>query len=333
MAATRIEERLFASLGLVDINPVRFESCRSIAYGGVMLLLPFLLECGLLSYRKHYRQRKGGYYNFDSLVILLSFMYLCRIKSFEQTKHLSPGDWGKMIGYDRIPEVRKLRGLVYEITQQEGCAAWSADLSEQWIRAEEAELYYVDGHVQVYHGSLAELGKKHVSRQRLCLPGMMEFWINSSSGLPFFFVTAQVNEKMIEMLKTDIIPRLKELHPVSREQQTLMNTHPDYPLFTLVFDREAYSPAFFKELWDEHRIAVITYRKNVKDNWEESVFKKQDVETVMGRVQMQLAQKEILIDHSPLREARKLSDNKHQTSILTTNRIKTHPQESQALLT
>jgi hypothetical protein len=24
---------------------------------------------------------------------------------------------------------------------------------------------------------------------------MMEFWINSSSGLPFFFVTAQVNEK------------------------------------------------------------------------------------------------------------------------------------------
>jgi hypothetical protein len=50
-------------------------------------------------------------------------------------------------------------------------------------------LYYVDGHVQVYHGRLAELGKKHVSRQRLCLPGMMEFWINSREGLPFFFIT------------------------------------------------------------------------------------------------------------------------------------------------
>ncbi|MDR0367875.1 MAG: hypothetical protein LBH82_01880, partial [Bacteroidales bacterium] len=50
-------ERLFASLGLTDINPVRFESCRSIAYGG----------------------------------------------------------------------------LVYEITQQEGCAEWSADLSEHYF--------------------------------------------------------------------------------------------------------------------------------------------------------------------------------------------------------
>jgi hypothetical protein len=53
----------------------------------------------------------------------------------------------------------------------------------------------VDGHVQVYHGCLADLGKKHVSRQRLCLPDMMEFRINSGEGLPFFFITAEVNEK------------------------------------------------------------------------------------------------------------------------------------------
>ena len=89
MAATRVEERLFASLGLHEINPVRFESCRSIPYGGVMLLLPFLLECGLLSYQNHYHQRTGGYYNFDCFFILLAFMYLCRIKSLEQSKHLT----------------------------------------------------------------------------------------------------------------------------------------------------------------------------------------------------------------------------------------------------
>lgn len=103
MAATRLEERLLASLGLTDIHPVQFEPCRSISFGGVMLLLPFLVECGLLSYRHHYHQRQSGYYNFDSLFILMSFLYLCRFKSFESTKQINPGDWGKLIGYDRIP--------------------------------------------------------------------------------------------------------------------------------------------------------------------------------------------------------------------------------------
>ena len=321
MAATRVEARLFASLGLHEINPVCFESCRSIPYGGVMLLLPFLLECGLLSYQNHYHQRTGGYYNFDCLFILLAFMYLCRIKSLEQSKHLNPGDFGKLIGYDRIPEVKKLRGLVYEVTCQKHCDQWMADLAEQWITSEEPELYYVDGHVQVYHGSLATLGKKHVSRQRLCLPGMMEFWVNSSTGTPFFFITAQVNEKMLEMLESEIIPQLVILHHLSDRQQELMDTNPDYPLFTLVFDREAYSPAFFKRLWDKHRIAVITYRKNVKDKWDESLFKEMEVETGMGDVRMKLCEEKTIIDGCPLREVRKLSDDNHQTSIITTNKI------------
>ena len=321
MAATRVEERLFGLLGLVNYNPVLFESSRSISFGGVMLLLPFLLECGLLSYRNHYHQRKGGYYNFDSLFILMAQLYLCRIKSFEQSKHLSAGDWGKMIGYDRIPEVKKLRSLVHEITDQKRCAQWSAELAEQWVRDEEPELYYIDGHVQVYHGSLAQLGKKHVSRQRLCLPGMMEFWVNSCTGMPFFFVTAQVNEKMMEIMETQLIPQLLKLHPISEQQQNLLDTNPDYPIFTLVFDREAYSPALFKRLWDNHRIAVITYRKNMKENWDESVFKEMNVEVGMGAVQMELCQQETVIDNYPLREVRKLTQDKHQTGIITTNRI------------
>ena len=321
MAVTRVEDRLLSSLGLSLINPVRFEPCRSIAYGGVMLLLPFLQECGLLSYREHYRQRPGGYYNFDSLFILMAFMYLCRIKSFEQSKHINPGDWGKLIGYDRIPEVRKLRGLVHEITDQKCCRQWSAGVSEKWIGEEEPQLYYVDGHVQVYHGSLAELGKKHVSRQRLCLPGMMEYWVNSSSGMPFFIVTAQVNERMIEMLETEIIPCLLKLHPVSTQHRQWMETNPDYPLFTLVFDREAYSPTFFKRLWENHRIAVITYRKNVKDKWDEAFFLEQGVETGMGHTQMKLCEQETLIDNCTFREVRKLCHDDHQTAIITTNKM------------
>ncbi|MDR1887509.1 MAG: hypothetical protein LBQ70_06285, partial [Prevotellaceae bacterium] len=200
IAASRMEERTLAAFGFLPISVTRFEACESIQGGGVLFLLPFLLECGLMSYRNHYKEREG-YYDFDSFIILYAFLVLHRIKSMEQTKGINPGELGKLIGYDRIPETKKLRGLIKELTQQKKCSDWGASLSGDWIKEEEPELYYIDGHVQVYHGYLANLGKKHVSRQRLCLPGMMEFWVNSVSGNPFFFITAQVNEKMIEMLE------------------------------------------------------------------------------------------------------------------------------------
>ena len=273
MACTRMEARVYSSFGLFPVNPVRFEPCYSIPNGGVMLLLPFLIECGLLTYRSYYDERRG-YYTFDSLLITLSFFFLLRIKAVEQSKLYNPGEMGKLVGYDRIPEVKKLRGMVKELTRAGKCEDWGKSLSVKWIDEEEPELYYVDGHVQVYHGYMAELGKKHVSRQKLCLAGMTEFWVNSSEGLPFFFITAEVNEKMIEMLEEAIIPRLLELHTVSEEQKQRMEANPDYPLFTLVFDREAYSPALFKKLWDQYHIAVLTYRKNVKDEWEEADFKR-----------------------------------------------------------
>jgi len=41
--------------------------------------------------------------------------------------------------------------------------------------------------------------------------------------------------------------------------------------FTLVFDREEYSPAFFKEMWSEHRIACLTYHKHPKGEWVETI--------------------------------------------------------------
>lgn len=320
MATTRVEDRVLSAFGLPPIQTIRFEASRSIPCGGVMLLLPFLIESGLLSYRKHFGERKG-YYTYESLLVTLSFLALLRIKSIEQSKLYNPGELGKLIGYDRIPEVKKLRGMIGELTCGKNCSNWGKDLSSMWIQEESPELYYIDGHVQVYHGYLAELGKKHVSRQRLCLPGMMEFWVNSVQGLPFFFITAPINEKMIEMLEKEIIPELLRLHVVSDEQQEKMATNPDYPLFTLVFDREAYSPALFTRLWKNHRIAILTYRKNVKDNWDEALFEEETVETRLGETTMKLHEEETVLDGHPLREVRRLTSSGHQTSIITTNRI------------
>jgi len=323
MAATRVEERLMCAMGFSGTAEILFESCWTIPFGGVMLLLPFLLECGLMSYGNHYCQRLKGYYNFDNLFIIVAFVYLCRIKSFEQLKHHSSGEFGKLVGYDRIPEVKKLRGMIHEITSQKRVDKWAAELSRSWIVKDESELYYIDGHVQVYHGYLANLGKKHVSRQRLCLPGTMEYWVNALDGRPYFYVSASVNEKMIEMLNEEIVPKLLELHPVSEDHKKRMEEDDNEPLFTLVFDREAYSPEFFTMLWEKYRIAIITYRKNVKDDWDETLFEECSVPTTMGNTNMKLCEKEY---RSPdgkytMREVRKLCRDGHQTSIVTTNKI------------
>ena len=68
----------------------------------------------------------------------------------------------------------------------------------------------------------------------------MEYWVNAIDGKPYFYITADVNEKMIEMLNAEIIPKLLELHPVSQEHKKRMEEDENEPLFTLVFDREAY---------------------------------------------------------------------------------------------
>ncbi len=40
---------------------------------------------------------------------------------------------------------------------------------------------------------------------------------------------------------------------------------PELTRFNIMFDRETYSPLFFQNLWQLFRVAVLTYRKNVKD--------------------------------------------------------------------
>lgn len=99
-----------------------------------------------------------------------------------------------------------------------------------------------------------------------------------------------------------------------------MEADPELPRFTLVFDREAYSPKFFGELWSKFRVAVVTYRKNVPDKWTDSDFTEHQIDIDSNKVKMELCEKEIEIDNVKLREVRKKNNDSHQTSIVTTNK-------------
>jgi len=300
-------------------TPIKFVASECVNYGGVLFLLPFLLESGLLSYQKHYNSLSPGYYDLDIIILTLAFMYLCRIKNAEQLKHVSPGEFGKLLGLDRIPEAKTLREKMDEIVKQNKAKEWNHDTAHQWVEKEESNFFYIDGHVKVYSGYAAKLGKKHVSRLKLCLPGIMEFWINNSHGMPYFVVTGEVNEKMQEMISSKILSELKD-HVAIKLSEDELAADPDLPRFTLVFDREISSPKYYDELWTDFRVAVITYSKNVKDKWEETDFKPYTVIIDDNEVTMDLSEKEVVRDGVTLREIRKKSETGHQTSIVTTNK-------------
>jgi len=319
IGATRVIERIAAACHKTNHTPVLFEPCQSVDHGGVLFLVPFLYAQGLFDYKNHYAENINGYYDLDFTILLLAFMYLCRIKNPEQLKHYKPGELGKLMGLDRIPEAKCLRKKVKEITRQQKAKEWNTALAQKWVNKEETSIFYIDGHVQVYHGYKAHLGKKHVAREKLCLPGMCEFWVNNADGMPYFVVTGQVNEKMQEMILSEILPRLIDQIALKVDQQAL-DADPDLPRFTLVFDREASSAKFFKQLWEQYRVAVITYKKNVKDNWDENIFHTHKVEIEGNIVEMELAEKTIELEDMSMREVRKICDDGHQTSIISTNK-------------
>ena len=237
--------------GVLEQTPIEFVASEGVEFGGVLFLLPSLLATGLLSYQNHYTSL-SGYYDLDSIILSLALMYLCRIKNPEQLKHASPGEFGKLLGLDRIPEAKNLRKKISQIVTQQKARQWNVELARSWVENDETYFYYIDGHVKVYSGYKANLGKKHISRLKLCLPGMTEFWVNNSVGLPYFVVTGEVNEKMQQMIVEKILPELLENVAIKISDEQLQ-ADPDLPRFTLVFDRESYSPRFFGKLWREHR--------------------------------------------------------------------------------
>jgi prepilin-type processing-associated H-X9-DG protein len=51
--------------------------------------------------------------------------------------------------------------------------------------SESVGLFYADGHVRVYHGSLTDLPRRYVARERLCLRGTTDYWINGLGARHF----------------------------------------------------------------------------------------------------------------------------------------------------
>jgi transposase-like protein len=307
VAVQRHTERALARMGQLQEAAPAFVAAEALRYGGALLALPAMLALGLLEAGEQaYGSLKKGFYGLRATLLMLTFMALLRLRTPEQLQGHPPGELGVLLGLDRAPEVKTLRRKLWELTARKQAAVFSRQLTQRWVseNAEAVGLLYVDGHVRPYHGNTHKLPKAWVARRRLCMPATTDIWVNQQDAQPLFVVSAEANDNLLAMLRRQILPQVRELVGERR--------------VTLAFDREGWSPKFFQEVFAQG-FDVLTYRKGAYAAWPKRVFR--TVEAIVdGRpVSYQLAERSVrVLPGFRMREVRRLCDNGHQTSIVTT---------------
>ena len=309
VAVKRTEERALARAGqLAEAEPV-FETAEAVPGAGVLLALPALFEEGLLEVgAKVYGGLRNGFFGLRSLLLTFAFMALLRIKTPEQLSEHAPGELGLLLGLDRAPEVKTLRRKLREMGERGLARTFMRQLTERWARAapRQLALLYVDGHVRPYHGRTHVLPKHHVQQRGRSMPGTKDYHVNDRRADPLFFVTAEATEGLLAMLDSTLLPEVRRLVGPQRR-------------VTIAFDREGWSPKLFAK-WKDEGFDVLTYRKGRQSRWQERFFS--TVPGTVGREKLQyrLAERTVRLSHGlHVREIRRLTDDGHQTAVITTN--------------
>lgn len=302
----RTIDRFLATVGLLDDAPPLFAHASSIPQAGVLLAIPALEASGLVALaRKVYGSIGPAFYGLRTTMVAFVLLALMRINRPEALKEHAPPDLGRIVGLDRAPEVKTLRRKLTRLAAMNCAELLGRKLGQRRIAEHGRALgfLYVDGHVRVYHG-MRTIPKAYVTRLRLAIPATTDYWVNDKRGDPLFVVTAEANAAMTKMLPMI----LKEARAILGPRRRL----------TIVFDRGGWSPKLFASVIADG-FDIITYRKGRVRRVSEKKFLLRTA-TLDGR------SVEYLLNDQPirflkgklrLRQVTRLTDNGHQTPILT----------------
>ncbi|MBM3668264.1 MAG: helix-turn-helix domain-containing protein [Actinobacteria bacterium] len=303
--ADRRIDRLLAYWGLLDDAAPLFRAGERVPHAGVLLAVPALVQSGVLDVaRKVYGSIGPAFYGLRTTMVTLVLLALLRIKRPEALKERSPSDLGRLLGLDRAPEVKTLRRKLRRLAASGRAVEFGRLLAERRIQTIGAAVgfLYADGHVRVYHGKRT-LPKAHVARMRIALPATTDYWVGDSRGDPLFVVTAEANAGMVKMLP----PLLDEVRALVGERR-----------ITIVFDRGGYSPKLFLKLIAAG-FDILTYRKGRFRKVPRKRFRRHKAVIDGCKVDYLLADQTVRLlgGKLPLRQVTRLSENGHQTPILT----------------
>lgn len=304
----RSVDRVLAYMGWLDDAAPLFQSAHRIPGAGVLLALPALLSSGILECARDVFGSIGpAFYGLRTTVLCLLLMGLLRIRRPEGLKEHPPQDLGRILGLDRAPEVKTLRRKLTALAAWERAVPFGRALAQRRVAAHGKAMgfLYVDGHVRVYHGHHT-IPKAHVARMRLSMPATTDYWVNDTRGEPLFVVTAEANAGLVKMLP----PLLSEIRALVGERR-----------LTIVFDRGGWSPKLFVGMLAAG-FDILTYRKGRVPRVAKSRFQEHTGRIDGHPVSYRLADQgvHLLEGRLRLRQVTRLSEDGHQTPIVTSRR-------------
>jgi hypothetical protein len=302
----RSMDRLLAAMGKLEDAAPLFAQTENLPGAGVLLAIPALVGSGLLSVaHKIYGSLGPAFYGLRTTLVTSVMLALLRIPRPETLKEYSPGDLGRILGLDRVPEVKTLRRKLAQLAAMKK----SRDLGLEMARLRIAErgrtlgFLYIDGHIRAYHGKRT-IAKAYMTRTRIAGSATTDYWINDQKGDPLFVVTAEANAAMSRML----VPILQEVRNLLGTKRRL----------TVVFDRGGWSPKLFIIILDMG-FDILTYRKGRFRHVAEKRF-------VLRKARLEGRRVEYLLHDQPvrflkgklrLRQVTRLTETKHQTAVVT----------------
>jgi hypothetical protein len=299
-------DRLLAAMGLLEDALPLFAPTRSLPRAGVLLAIPALVASGLLSTaEKIYGSLGPAFYGLRTTLVAYVLLALLRIPRPEVLKEYPPGELGRIVGLDRMPEVKTLRRKLARLASLKGSYQLGREMARQRIaeRGKVLGFLYMDGHVRAYHGKHT-ISKAYVTRMHLAAPASTDYWVNDQRGDPLFVVTADTNSAMTRML-VPVLSEVRELLGPRRHS-------------TVVFDRAGWSPKLFRDLL-AMGFDILTYRKGRTRHIAEKRF-------IWQKARLDGRQVRYLLHNQPvrflkgklrLRQVTRLTETGHQTPIVT----------------
>jgi len=302
----RSMDRLLAATGVIEDAVPLFAECADLPRAGVLLAVPALVESGLLSVaRKIYGSIGPAFYGLRTFLVSYVLLALLRITRPENLKEYAPDDLGRIVGLDRMPEVKTMRRKLARLASLKGSQDLGREMARYRIRrrGRMVGFLYLDGHVRVYHGKRA-VAKGYDTRRRLAVPATTDYWLNDRTGDPLFVVTAEANSAMTKML----LPVLEQVRALISPKRRI----------TIVFDRAGWSPKLFQKILDLN-FDIITYRKGRVRPIAEKRFLLRKAILDCRKVEYLLHDQAVrfLQGKLRLRQVTRLTKDGHQTPVLT----------------
>jgi len=315
----RAMDRFLARVGLLDDAAPLFRSAQGVEGAGVLLAVPVLVSHGVFADAARVFSHLGSaFYGLRNVVLTLLICILRGINRPENLKRHAPSSLGQLLGLDRAPEMKTLRRKIRLLASQTCSLVFArAQMKRHLSRLSDSLLWiYVDGHVSVYSGK-RKVQKHHVTRLRLSMPSVLDYWVNDANGDPLLVFSGRIRKGMV---------------PVLRETLEELRSADERRVITLVFDREGWSPALFAELDQMEGVRFVTYRKASRGkklpHLAASAFEAHHLDVDGQPMTYELADRTVHIDYGPhprrrrleLRQVTRRNQTGKQTHVVTNDR-------------